>query len=30
MPLEEAVTALSYDGEREMAARALSRTAPER
>ena len=30
MPLEEAVTALSYEGEREMVARALSRTAPER
>ncbi len=30
IPLEEAVTALTYDGEREMVARALSRTAPER
>jgi len=25
MPLKEAITALTYDGEREMAARALSR-----
>jgi 8-oxo-dGTP pyrophosphatase MutT (NUDIX family) len=30
MPLAKAVKALSYDGEREMVARALSRTAPER
>ncbi len=30
MPLEEAVRALTYDGEREMAARALSRTASDR
>jgi len=28
MPLTEAVEALSYDGEREMARRALSRAAP--
>jgi 8-oxo-dGTP pyrophosphatase MutT (NUDIX family) len=30
MPLSEAVEALSYDGEREMVRRALSRNAPER
>ena len=30
MPLEEAVEALSYDGEREMAARALSAIASDR
>ncbi len=30
MPLEEAVTALSYDGEREMVARALARIRPDR
>jgi 8-oxo-dGTP pyrophosphatase MutT (NUDIX family) len=30
MPLEEAATALTYDGEREMVARALSRTSADR
>jgi 8-oxo-dGTP pyrophosphatase MutT (NUDIX family) len=30
MPLEEAVKALSFEGEREMVARALSRMPPER
>lgn len=30
MPLAEAVTALSYAGEREMAAKALSAIAPDR
>jgi 8-oxo-dGTP pyrophosphatase MutT (NUDIX family) len=30
MPLAEAAKALSYDGEREMAARALSEIAPDR
>ncbi len=30
MPLAEAVKALSYDGEREMAARALSAIVPDR
>lgn len=30
MPLEEAVRSLTYEGEREMVARALSRSAPER
>jgi 8-oxo-dGTP pyrophosphatase MutT (NUDIX family) len=30
MPLAEAARALSYDGEREMAARALSEIAPDR
>ena len=30
MPFEEAIAALSYDGEREMVRRALSRQAPER
>ncbi|HEX4806505.1 MAG TPA: NUDIX hydrolase [Conexibacter sp.] len=30
MPLSEAVAALSYDGEREMAERALSAIAPDR
>ena len=30
MPLAEAVRALSYDGERQMAARALSEIAPDR
>jgi 8-oxo-dGTP pyrophosphatase MutT (NUDIX family) len=30
MALEEAVEALSYEGEREMVRRALSRNAPER
>jgi 8-oxo-dGTP pyrophosphatase MutT (NUDIX family) len=29
MPLEEAVEALSYSGEREMVMRALSRSAPD-
>ena len=29
MPIEEAVAALTYEGEREMVARALSRTAPD-
>jgi hypothetical protein len=28
MPLTEAAEALSYDGEREMVRRALSRAAP--
>jgi 8-oxo-dGTP pyrophosphatase MutT (NUDIX family) len=30
MPLEEAMSALSYEGERSMVARALSATAPDR
>ncbi|MGB2711826.1 MAG: NUDIX hydrolase [Conexibacter sp.] len=30
MPLAEAATALSYEGERQMAARALSAIAPDR
>jgi 8-oxo-dGTP pyrophosphatase MutT (NUDIX family) len=30
MPLEEAIEALSYDGEREMAERALSAIVPDR
>jgi 8-oxo-dGTP pyrophosphatase MutT (NUDIX family) len=30
MPLAEAATALSYEGERSMAARALSQMAPDR
>jgi NADH pyrophosphatase NudC (nudix superfamily) len=30
MPLAEAATALSYDGEREMVRRALSRNSRER
>lgn len=30
MALEEAVTALTYPGEREIVARALSRSAPDR
>jgi NADH pyrophosphatase NudC (nudix superfamily) len=30
MPLEEAVRALTYTGEREMVARALSRAAADR
>ena len=30
IPLEEAATALSYDGEREMVRRALSRLSPDR
>ena len=30
MPLEEAAQSLTYDGEREMVARALSRSAPDR
>ena len=30
MPLEEAATALSYDGERAMVARALARIRPDR
>lgn len=30
MPLEEACTGLTYPGEREMAARALSRLRPDR
>lgn len=30
MPLENAVTALSYEGERSMVSRALSRIAPDR
>jgi 8-oxo-dGTP pyrophosphatase MutT (NUDIX family) len=30
MPMTEAVEALTYDGEREMVARALSRTPPDR
>jgi geranylgeranyl pyrophosphate synthase len=30
MPLAEAVEALSYDGEREMAERALSAIVPDR
>lgn len=30
MPMDEAVHALSYEGEREMVARALSRSRPDR
>ena len=30
IPLEEAVRSLTYDGEREMVARALSRLTPDR
>jgi 8-oxo-dGTP pyrophosphatase MutT (NUDIX family) len=30
MPLEQAATALTYEGEREMVARALSRISPDR
>jgi 8-oxo-dGTP pyrophosphatase MutT (NUDIX family) len=30
MPLAEAATALTYEGEREMVARALSQSAPDR
>jgi 8-oxo-dGTP pyrophosphatase MutT (NUDIX family) len=30
MPLEEALEVLTYDGEREMVARALSRLSPDR
>ncbi len=30
MPIRKAINALSYAGEREMVARALSRTAPDR
>ncbi len=30
MPLEEAARALTYEGEREMVARALSRRSPDR